>query len=178
MEQLISGSFMPQEHSIAIVASRFNTCITSKLLEGAKDCLYRHGLSKEQLHTVWVPGAFELPLIAKKLAESGHYQAIICLGAVIRGETSHFDYVCAQTAKGIASVSLSTDIPILFGVLTTETLEQAINRAGAKHGNKGWEVALAALEMCNLMSELDNREKKGIRSTHEAPYAQRTSDCI
>ena len=148
------GSLFAQHKKIAIVTSKFNELITSKLYEGAKTCLTAHGVPAKSIDSVWVPGAFELPLIAQKLAETKQYDAIICLGAVIRGDTPHFDYVCSQAASGIAHVSLKTGIPIIFGVLTTDTLEQALMRSGAKCGNKGWEAALAAIEMCTLLDTI------------------------
>ncbi|NGQ97408.1 6,7-dimethyl-8-ribityllumazine synthase [Brevibacillus sp. SYP-B805] len=135
---------------IGIVAGRFNEFIVSKLVAGAADALKRHGVHEEDVELAWVPGAFEIPLIARKMAESGKYDAVITLGAVIRGSTPHFDYVCSECAKGVASASLSTGIPVIFGVLTTESIEQAIERAGTKAGNKGWEAAVAAIEMANL----------------------------
>ena len=152
----LEGSFHAKEHQFAIITARFNDFITNKLHAGALDCLYRHGISPEQVTSAWVPGAFEIPLIAKKLAKTNIYSGIICLGAVIRGETPHFDYVCSEAAKGIASVSLTTEMPIIFGVITTNTVEQAIMRAGVKSDNKGWQAALAALEMCNLVDEISN----------------------
>jgi len=133
-----------------IVAGRFNELIVGKLVAGALDALKRHGVEEETIETAWVPGAFEIPLIAKKMAESGRYDAIITLGAVIRGATPHFDYVCNECAKGIASISLQTGVPVIFGVLTTDSIDQAIERAGTKAGNKGWEAATAAIEMANL----------------------------
>lgn len=135
---------------VGIVAGRFNELIVSKLVGGALDALKRHGVEEENVDLAWVPGAFEIPLIAKKMAESGRYDAVVTLGAVIRGATPHFDYVCSETAKGVASLSLSTGIPVIFGVLTTDSIEQAIERAGTKAGNKGWEAAAAAIEMANL----------------------------
>lgn len=135
---------------VGIVAGRFNELIVSKLVGGALDALKRHGVDDENVDVAWVPGAFEIPLIAKKMAESGRYDAVVTLGAVIRGATPHFDYVCNETAKGVASLSLSTGIPVIFGVLTTDSIEQAIERAGTKAGNKGWESAAAAIEMANL----------------------------
>ncbi|MDF2681319.1 MAG: 6,7-dimethyl-8-ribityllumazine synthase [Brevibacillus sp.] len=135
---------------VGIVAGRFNELIVSKLVGGALDALKRHGVEEENVDVAWVPGAFEIPLIAKKMAESGRYDAVVTLGAVIRGATPHFDYVCSETAKGVASLSLSTGIPVIFGVLTTDSIEQAIERAGTKAGNKGWEAAAAAIEMANL----------------------------
>lgn len=137
-----------------IVVSRFNEFISSKLLGGALDGLKRHGAEEEAIDVLWVPGAFEIPLMAKKMAGSGRYDAIICLGAVIRGATPHFDYVCAEVAKGVASVSLSAELPVIFGVLTVDSIEQAIERAGTKAGNKGFEAAVAAIEMANLCALL------------------------
>ncbi|CAM5782711.1 MULTISPECIES: 6,7-dimethyl-8-ribityllumazine synthase [Brevibacillus] len=135
---------------VGIVAGRFNELIVSKLVGGALDALKRHGVEEDAVEVAWVPGAFEIPLIAKKMAESGKYDAVVTLGAVIRGSTPHFDYVCSECAKGVASVSLNTGIPVIFGVLTTDSIEQAIERAGTKAGNKGWEAASAAIEMANL----------------------------
>ncbi|GED33126.1 MULTISPECIES: 6,7-dimethyl-8-ribityllumazine synthase [Brevibacillus] len=135
---------------VGVVAGRFNELIVSKLVGGALDALKRHGVAEDSVDVAWVPGAFEIPLIAKKMAESGRYDAVITLGAVIRGATPHFDYVCNETAKGVASLSLSTGIPVIFGVLTVDSIEQAIERAGTKAGNKGWEAAAAAIEMANL----------------------------
>ena len=140
---------------IGIVVARFNEFITSKLLGGAVDTLKRHGVEDDNIDVAWVPGAFEIPLIASKMAESGRYDAVICLGAIIRGSTSHYDLVCNECAKGIAQVSLQSDIPVMFGVITTENIEQAIERAGSKAGNKGSECAEGAIEMLNLISELD-----------------------
>ena len=139
---------------IGIVAARFNEFITSKLLGGALDALKRHDVEEDNIEVAWVPGAFEIPLIASKMAKSGKYDAIICLGAVIRGNTSHYDYVCNEVSKGIASVSLENDIPVMFGVVTTENIEQAIERAGTKAGNKGFDCATGAIEMVNLMRSL------------------------
>ena len=143
-----------EEIKVGIVVARFNEFITSKLLGGAVDTLKRHEVSEENMDVVWVPGAFEIPLIAKKMAGSGKYDAIICLGAVIRGSTTHYDYVCNEVAKGIAQVSLSHELPVMFGVITTENIEQAIERAGSKAGNKGSESAQGAIEMINLMRGL------------------------
>lgn len=140
---------------VAIVVARFNEFITSKLLGGAEDGLKRHGVSESDITVAWVPGAFELPLVAKKLAESGKYDAVITLGTVIRGATTHYDYVCNEAAKGVSQASLSTGVPVVFGVLTTETIEQAIERAGTKAGNKGYEAAVTAIEMGNLLKALD-----------------------
>jgi len=140
---------------VAIVVARFNEFITSKLLGGAEDGLKRHGVEQSDITVAWVPGAFELPLVAKKLAESGKYDAVITLGTVIRGATTHYDYVCNEAAKGVSQASLSTGVPVVFGVLTTETIEQAIERAGTKAGNKGYEAAVTAIEMGNLLKSLD-----------------------
>ena len=139
---------------VGIIVARFNEFITSKLLGGALDTLTRHEVKEENIQVAWVPGAFEIPLIASKMAESGKYDAVICLGAVIRGSTSHYDYVCNEVSKGIASVSLKSGIPVMFGVLTTENIEQAIERAGSKAGNKGSECAEGAIEMVNLIREI------------------------
>ncbi len=140
---------------VGIVAARFNEFITGKLLSGALDGLSRHGVEGDDIDIAWVPGAFEIPLIASKMAKSGKYDAVICLGAVIRGSTSHYDYVCAEVSKGIATVSLNSDVPVMFGVLTTDTIEQAIERAGAKAGNKGYDCALGAVEMVNLIRAIE-----------------------
>lgn len=150
----IEGIYNGERMKIAIVASRFNEFITNKLIGGAEDCLLRHGVAEENIVLAWVPGAFEIPMIAKKLAASGKYDAVICLGAVIRGATSHYDYVCAEVSKGIAQASMETGVPVLFGVLTTDTIEQAIERAGTKAGNKGTDCAMSALEMANLLKEV------------------------
>jgi len=150
------GSLVANNMKVGIVAARFNEFITSKLLGGAMDGLIRHGVSEEDVQIAWVPGAFEIPLIAGKMAKSGKYDAVICLGAVIRGSTSHYDYVCAEVSKGIAHVSLESDIPVMFGVLTTDTIEQAIERAGTKAGNKGYDCALGAVEMVNLIRDIES----------------------
>jgi 6,7-dimethyl-8-ribityllumazine synthase len=139
---------------IALLASRFNETITKSLLEGALSALRRHGLDDASITVAWVPGAFELPMTAKRLADSGEYDAIVCLGAVIRGATTHYDYVCSQAAAGIARVALDTGVPVIFGVLTTETIEQAIERSGTKAGNKGFDSAVAAIEMADLLRQL------------------------
>ncbi len=139
---------------VGIVVARFNEFITNKLLDGAVDGLTRHGVADENITTAWVPGAFEIPLIAEKMAKSGKYDAIICLGAVIRGATSHYDYVCNEVSKGVAQVGLQAEIPVLFGVVTTENIEQAIERAGTKAGNKGYDCALSAIEMANLIQQI------------------------
>lgn len=139
---------------VGIVVARFNEFITSKLLGGAMDGLLRHDVKEQDIDVAWVPGAFEIPLIAKKMAKSGKYDAVICLGAVIRGATSHYDYVCNEVSKGIATVSLESEIPVMFGVVTTENIEQAIERAGTKAGNKGYDCALGAIEMVNLIKKI------------------------
>lgn len=149
------GKLTSNNIKIGIVASRFNEFITSKLISGAMDGLIRHDVPEENIHLAWVPGAFEIPLIASKMAKSGKYDAVICLGAVIRGATSHYDYVCNEVSKGIAAVSLETGIPVLFGILTTENIEQAIERAGTKAGNKGYDCALSAIEMVNVIREIE-----------------------
>lgn len=149
----IEGSLNASKLKIAIVTARFNEFITSKLLAGAIDGLKRHDIEESHIDEVWVPGAFEIPLAALTLAETKKYDAVICLGAVIRGSTSHYDYVCSETAKGISHAALKTGVPVIFGVLTTDTIEQAIERAGTKAGNKGWDSALAAIEMANLVGK-------------------------
>ena len=149
------GKLVSKEIKIGIVAARFNEFITAKLLEGAMDGLLRHNMDEKDIHVAWVPGAFEIPLIASKMAKSRKYDAVICLGAVIRGSTSHYDYVCSEVSKGIASVSLESGVPVMFGVLTTENIEQAIERAGTKAGNKGFDCAVGALEMVNLIREME-----------------------
>lgn len=150
----IQGNLVAKEVKIGIVAARFNEFITSKLLSGAQDALVRHDVKDDNIDVAWVPGAFEIPLIADKMAKSGKYDAVICLGAVIRGNTSHYDYVCSEVSKGIAHVSLESGIPVMFGVVTTENIEQAIERAGTKAGNKGYDVAVGAIEMINLIKNL------------------------
>jgi 6,7-dimethyl-8-ribityllumazine synthase len=154
MPKTLEGKISAEGLRFALIVSRFNDFISSKLLEGALDALRRHGAADAQLTLVKVPGAFEIPLAARKLAESAKYDAVICLGAVIRGSTPHFDYVAAEVSKGIAVVGLESKIPVTFGVLTTDNLEQAIERAGSKAGNKGWDAAMAAMEMANLFKEL------------------------
>lgn len=149
------GNLVANNIKVGIVVARFNEFITSKLLGGAMDGLLRHDVREEDIHVAWVPGAFEIPLIASKMAKSGKYDAVICLGAVIRGETSHYDYVCNEVSKGIATVSMNNDIPVMFGVVTTENIEQAIERAGTKAGNKGYDCALGAIEMVNLIQEIE-----------------------
>ena len=149
------GNFIAKEVKVAIVIARFNDFITSQLLGGAMDALKRHEIGEDQIDIAWVPGAFEIPLIASKLAKTGQYDAIICLGAVIRGGTTHYDYVCSEVSKGIAHVSLTHDLPVMFGVLTTENIEQAIERAGTKAGNKGFDAAIGAIEMMSLCQRLE-----------------------
>lgn len=148
------GSLEGTSLRIAVVTARFNDFITERLQAGALDCLKRHGTAADAIDTVAVPGAFELPLVALTLAETGRYHAVICLGAVIRGDTTHYDYVCNEAAKGIAAAGLKTGIPVIFGVVTTENTEQAISRAGGKSGNKGWDAAMTALEMANLLPHI------------------------
>ena len=152
---LVEGKLVaPEGMKVGIVASRFNEIIVNKPLSGAVDGLVRHGVSEENVTAVWVPGAFEIPLVAKKMAESRLYDAVITVGAVIRGSTSHYDYVCAEVSKGVAQAGLQTGVPVLFGVITTENIEQAIERAGSKAGNKGYDCALDAIEMANIMKAL------------------------
>jgi 6,7-dimethyl-8-ribityllumazine synthase len=150
------GKLISNDVRIGIVVARFIAIITSKLLGGAVDTLERHGIPESSIDVAWVPGAFEIPLIAQKMAKSGKYDAVICLGAIIRGSTSHYDLVCNEAAKGIAQVSLQSDIPVMFGVITTENIEQAIERAGSKAGNKGSECAEGAIEMINLIREIES----------------------
>ena len=150
----LEGNLVSKGIKIGIVAARFNEFITSKLLGGARDGLLRHNVQEEDIHVAWVPGAFEIPLVAAKMAKSGKYDAVICLGAVIKGSTSHYDYVCAEVSKGVAQAGLNTGVPVIFGVLTTDNIEQAIERAGTKAGNKGYDVACTAIEMVNLMKNM------------------------
>lgn len=154
MMRVIEGNLVAQDIKIGIVAARFNEFIVSKLLSGAIDGLTRHNVTESDIELAWVPGAFEIPLIAGKMAKSGKYDAVICLGAVIRGTTTHYDYVCSEVSKGVAHVALESGIPVMFGVLTTENIEQAIERAGTKAGNKGYDCAVSAIEMVNLMKQL------------------------
>lgn len=151
----IEGKVVASGLKFGIVAARFNEFITNKLVGGAIDGLVRHDVNEDDIEVAWVPGAFEIPLIAQKMASSGKYDAVICVGAVIRGSTSHYDYVCSEVSKGIANVSLNTGIPVMFGVLTTDTIEQAIERAGTKAGNKGYDCALGAIEMVNLIKNIE-----------------------
>ena len=150
---VLEGKMVAKDIKIGIVAARFNEFIVSKLIGGAEDALLRHDVKPENITLAWVPGAFEIPLAAKKMAKSGKYDAVICLGTVIRGATSHYDYVCNEVSKGIASVAMETEIPVMFGIVTTENIEQAIERAGTKAGNKGYDCALGAIEMINLMNQ-------------------------
>ena len=154
MANILEGNLTAEGLKFGIVVARFNEFITTKLLGGALDTLHRHGAKDEDVDAAWVPGAFEIPLAAKKMAESGKYDAVICLGAVIRGATPHFDYVCAEASKGIAQVSMQTGVPVAFGVLTTENIQQAVERAGTKAGNKGVDCAMTAMEMVNLFKEM------------------------
>ena len=154
MARVIEGFLTGKGLKMAIVVSRFNEFITSKLLDGALDTLHRNEVDDDDVTVCWVPGAFEIPVIAKKLAESKKYDAVICLGAVIRGSTTHYDYVCAEVSKGVANVGLSTGVPTIFGVVTTENIEQAIERSGTKAGNKGADAAVSAIEMANLMKNI------------------------
>jgi len=152
--KIYEGNLVSQDIRIGIVAARFNEFIVSKLLSGAVDALSRHNVGENDIEIAWVPGAFEIPLIASKMANSGKYDAVICLGAIIRGSTSHYELVCSEVTKGIATVSLKSDIPVIFGVVTTENIEQAIERAGTKAGNKGYDSAMSAIEMVNLIREI------------------------
>jgi len=155
MPKIIEGKLLAEGKKFALVVSRFNDFITNRLVSGAVDALVRSGAKDEDIEIVKVPGSFEIPLIAKKMAQSGRYNAIICLGAVIRGATPHFEYVSAEVTKGIALVGLESEVPVIFGIVTTDTIEQAIDRAGTKSGNKGWSAAIAAVEMANLIEVVD-----------------------
>lgn len=155
--QVYEGVLKGEGLRFAVVVSRFNEFISSKLLSGTWDCLTRHGVSSSDIDVAWVPGAMEIPLIAQRMAGTRKYNAVICLGAVIRGSTPHFDYVAAEVAKGVARVQLDAGLPVIFGVLTTDSIEQAVERAGTKSGNKGWDAAVAALEMANLVQRLEQR---------------------
>ena len=154
MGKTYEGKLVAKDCKFAVIVSRFNDFIVGKLMEGTMDALLRHGAEDKNIDIIRVPGAFEIPLVAKKLAGSGKYHAVICLGAVIRGATPHFEYVAAEVSKGIAQVNLETEIPVTFGVLTTDNIEQAIERAGSKSGNKGWDAAISAIEMVNLLKEI------------------------
>ncbi len=152
--KILEGNVVGSKMKIGIVASRFNEFIVSKLIGGAEDALVRHGVEKDNIELAWVPGSFEIPIVAQKMAESKKYDAVICLGAVIKGATDHYDLICAEVSKGIANVGMKTGVPTLFGVLTTDNIEQAIERAGTKAGNKGYDAACAAIEMVNLMKQI------------------------
>ena len=154
MNKIYEGQLIADKYRFGIVVSRFNEFISNKLLGGALDALQRHGAPSENIEVAWTPGAFEVPLIAQKMARTKKYDAVICLGAVIRGSTPHFEYVSSEVSKGIAKVSLDTEIPVIFGIVTTDTLEQAIERAGTKAGNKGWDAAIAAIEMADLSGQI------------------------
>ncbi|KIL47941.1 6,7-dimethyl-8-ribityllumazine synthase [Jeotgalibacillus campisalis] len=155
MKNIYEGHLIGTDLKVAIVVGRFNEFITSKLLGGAEDALRRHGVKEEDVSVAWVPGVFEIPVAAQKLAKSGKYDAVITLGTVIRGATPHFEYVSGEVAKGVANIALNEGMPVIFGVLTTDTIEQAIERAGTKAGNKGWEAATAAIEMASLFKSMD-----------------------
>jgi 6,7-dimethyl-8-ribityllumazine synthase len=154
----VRGTFDARGRRFALVASQFNELVTSKLVEGAVACLRAHGIAEEDLVVVWVAGAFELPFAARRLAASGLYDAVVCLGAVIRGETAHFDYVAGEAARGIADAAARTGLPVMFGVLTTDSLEQALDRAGGKHGNKGWDAAMGAMQMASVLDQLPEKD--------------------
>jgi 6,7-dimethyl-8-ribityllumazine synthase len=154
----IRGSFDARGRRFAVAASSFNEVVVGKLVEGALACFRSHGLSEEDLTVVWAPGAFELPLLAHKLAGSGLYDAVVCLGAVVRGETAHFELVAGEAARGVREASIATGVPVLFGVLATETLDQALDRAGGKHGNKGWDTAVAAMQMASVLDQIPGKE--------------------
>lgn len=155
MKNVVSANLVVGAHRFAIVAARYNDFIVGRLIDGAVDALVRHGGSSDRVDQVWVPGSFEIPLAAQKLAASRKYAAVICLGCLIRGQTSHFDHIAGEVAKGLAQIAMQTGVPVTFGVITADNLEQAIDRAGAKHGNKGAEAALAAVEMVNVLAEID-----------------------
>ena len=152
---IFEGDFSPPRGRFAIVAARFNGLVTESLLGGCRDAFLRHGVADDRVDVAWVPGSFEVPLVARRLAESGRYAAVVCLGCVIRGETGHYDHVAGQAAAGVLQASLATGVPVIFGILTTETVEQALNRAGLKAGNKGIDAALAAIEMVNLLGQIE-----------------------
>jgi 6,7-dimethyl-8-ribityllumazine synthase len=164
------GDFSPPPGRFAVVAARFNATVTAALLDGCRDALSRHGVGPDRLDVAWVPGSFEIPVVAKSLADTGRYAAVVCLGCVIRGDTGHYDHVAGQTAAGVLQAGLSTGVPVIFGVLTTDTVEQALNRAGLKGGNKGADAALAAIEMANLMS--------GLKEWRIAEDARWRDECI
>jgi 6,7-dimethyl-8-ribityllumazine synthase len=152
------GTFEARGRRFAVVAARFNGAVTERLVDGALSAFRRHGVGDDDIEVAWVPGSFEIPLVARRLARSHQFDAVVCLGTVIRGETAHFDYVAGEAARGIQQVSLDTDVPCIFGVLTTETMDQAVDRAGGKHGNKGWDAAMAAMEMAGLLDVLPKEE--------------------
>jgi len=154
MSRVFEGKLSGRGRRFGIVVSRFNEFISMRLLEGAMDCLRRHGAGDDDITVVWVPGAFDIPVLAKRMGDSGAYDAIVCLGAVIRGETPHFDFVASEAAKGVAHAAMQTGVPTVFGIVTAETLEQAIDRAGAKSGNKGWDAALSAVELADLYASM------------------------
>ena len=156
MPKVHEGKLDAANRRFAIVVARFNSLITGKLLDGALDCLRRHGCPEDHVEVAWVPGSFELPLVAKKLAATGRFDAVLCLGAIIRSDTPHFDFVATETARGIARVGLDTDIPVTFGVITTDDVSQAIDRAGVRSGNRGWDAAMNAIEMADLLAGLDH----------------------
>lgn len=166
MARVYEGQLLGQGLKVAIVISRFNEFITHKLLHGAMDALKRHGVAEEDVAVAWTPGAFEVPLVAGKMAASGGYDAVICLGAVIRGATPHFDYICSELTRGVARVAAETGVPAIFGVITADNLEQAIERAGTKQGNKGWEAAQAAIEMANLMKVIGRGSREAEEGAH------------
>lgn len=153
------GSFDARGRRFAVVAARFNSAVTERLVDGALAAFRRHGVADEDVELVWVPGSFEIPLAARRLALSGQFEAVVCLGTVVRGETAHFDYVAGEAARGIGQVALDTGVPCLFGILTTDTMDQAIDRAGGKHGNKGWDAAMAAMDMASLIDGLPKEEE-------------------
>jgi len=154
MTKIIEGKLTAKGKKFGVVISRFNELISSQLLSGAKDCLVRHECEQDDITVAWVPGSFEIPLVAKKMVQSSNYDAVICLGAVIRGGTPHFDYISAEVSKGIAQVGLEAGLPVIFGIITADTIEQALERAGTKAGNKGWDAALSAIEMVNLLGKI------------------------
>ncbi len=154
MVKTYEGNLIAKGLKFGMVVGRFNEFITNKLMSGAQDALIRHGAEEADIDTAWVPGAFEIPLVAQKMAKSGRYDAILCLAAVIRGGTPHFDYVCAEVSKGVAKVGLDSGLPVIFGVITADTIEQAIERAGTKAGNKGWDAAVTGIEMANLLKSI------------------------
>ncbi len=160
MPEVYEGNLATDGKHFGIIVARFNAYIGKELLEGALDCFKRHGCDPDSVDVAWVPGCFEIPLVAQKMANSGRYQALVCLGVVIRGSTSHYDYVCNEVSKGIAAVGRESGVPTMFGVLTTDTIEQAVERAGTKAGNKGWDAALGAIEMANLMENLRSGEQE------------------